>query len=108
MRLSWTRPGLARLPAGYSPSSSNSWRAKKQSVTSCVGALRKPRKKKFRPTKPLEWWLGRVFIRAAIRFVGLVPYRLLDRPGALLGDAGYFLMPRYRRVALRNLQRAFG
>src|SRR5437016_2801640 len=65
-------------------------------------------KKRARPTKPLEWWLSRRAMEGLGAIVRRMPFERLDRVGGVLGDLAYAAMPRYRRVALRNLRRAFG
>lgn len=65
-------------------------------------------KKRRRVTRRLELWLGRVFLRTVAGMVRLLPHRALYAVGSVIGAACYAAMPRYRRVALANLRRAFG
>jgi Kdo2-lipid IVA lauroyltransferase/acyltransferase len=59
-------------------------------------------------TKPLEWWGTRQLIRL-LNLVGrCTPRSFLTPLGRFLGMAAYYTMPRYRKVAHGNLQRAYG
>lgn len=68
----------------------------------------KPRKKKKRLTRPLEGWLTWAVVRSIGSVVRALPHSVLGRWGDFLGRICYRSMPRYRRVALANLRRAFG
>jgi KDO2-lipid IV(A) lauroyltransferase len=69
--------------------------------------LREQRKQK-RFTQPLEWWLSWRFLQGLVLLLRGIPFRHLHRLGNLLGTLAYYGMPRYRRVAHRNLRLAFG
>src|SRR5262245_25928407 len=77
------------------------------SKASSSGPSIERRRKRPRPTKPLEWWLSRRALEGLGAVVRRMPFERLDRIGGALGDLAYATMPRYRRVALRNLHRCF-
>lgn len=59
-------------------------------------------------SKPIEWWLTRQMLRT-LSFTGrCLPRRGFAVLGRGVGMAAFRLMPRYRKVALGNLRRAFG
>jgi len=62
---------------------------------------------KGRWTKPLEWWLTRRFVSALNLLGRVLPRRSLGPLGRSLGALVWWSMPRYRTVALANLERAF-
>src|SRR5687767_2896955 len=63
---------------------------------------------KGRWSKPLEWWVSRQLVQA-LNFAGMLAPRTASRPiGRALGLIAYFGMPRYRKVAIANLRRAYG
>jgi KDO2-lipid IV(A) lauroyltransferase len=59
-------------------------------------------------TKPFEWWLTRQFVRGLSLTGRLLPDRAFGPLGRTVGRLAWTAMPRYRRVALANLERAFG
>jgi Kdo2-lipid IVA lauroyltransferase/acyltransferase len=59
-------------------------------------------------TKPLEWWATRQLVRSLNLLGSILPRRCLAPLGRCLGVVAYHAMPRYRKVALGNLRRAFG
>jgi KDO2-lipid IV(A) lauroyltransferase len=59
-------------------------------------------------SKPIEWWLTRQVIGTVILSGRVLPRRALTPLGRWMGRQCYRQMPRYRRVALENLRRAFG
>lgn len=78
---------------------------------STVAQLRReelPPKPAPRRTKPLEWWATRQLLRT-LKLIGRVmPDPVLAAMGRGLGVAAYRTMRRYREVAHRNLERAYG
>src|SRR5262245_16900827 len=77
------------------------------SKASSSGPSIERRKKRPRPTKPLEWWLSCRALEGLGAVVRRVPFERLGQIGGALGDLAYAAMPRYRRVALRNLRCCF-
>jgi lauroyl/myristoyl acyltransferase len=65
-------------------------------------------KPKGRWTKPFEWWATRQTLRGLRGFGRVIPRATLAPMGRSLGALAYRTMPRYRKVALSNLHRAFG
>jgi Kdo2-lipid IVA lauroyltransferase/acyltransferase len=61
-----------------------------------------------RRTKSLELWLSRHFLHTLVGLTQCLGHRSATALGAGLGELSYHLFPRYRRVALANLRRAFG
>ena len=59
-------------------------------------------------TKPFEWWLTRQLVQGLSLAGRCLPRRALAPLGRALGMAAFHAMPRYRKVALANLKRAFG
>lgn len=59
-------------------------------------------------TKPFEWWLTRQLVRGLSGVGRCLPQSAIRPIGRALGMAAYRTQPRYRRVALANLERAFG
>ncbi len=74
----------------------------------CGAALAEKRKKRGRPTRPLEGWLAWRILGGLAGGLRRLPYERLAPVGRVVGDLCWALMPRYRRVALANLRRAFG
>lgn len=63
---------------------------------------------KRRCSKPLEWWVSRQLVQG-LNLIGRITPRAAPEPlGKALGLLAYTSMPRYRRVALANLRRAYG
>ena len=56
----------------------------------------------------MELWLSRQFLQGLVALAQRRSQRSALALGAGLGGMSYHLFPRYRRVALANLQRAFG
>jgi KDO2-lipid IV(A) lauroyltransferase len=82
-------------------------------MTSNASSENEPRRGEDKPagrrwTKPLEWWLTRRFIRALELAGRVTPRAALVPLGRSLGILAYRTMPRYRKVALANLRRAYG
>jgi Kdo2-lipid IVA lauroyltransferase/acyltransferase len=61
-----------------------------------------------RKTKPLEQWLSRQVLEGLVRLTQRMRRKSALALGASIGSAAYYLFPRYRRVALANLTRAYG
>jgi KDO2-lipid IV(A) lauroyltransferase len=61
-----------------------------------------------RRTKPIELWLSRQFLQTLLALTQRMGHRSALALGAGLGEMSYHLFPRYRRVTLANLRRAFG
>lgn len=59
-------------------------------------------------SKPLEWWLTRQLVLTLNGVGRLLPRQALPPIGRALGMAAFHAMPRYRKVALSNLRRAYG
>lgn len=69
---------------------------------------RKPGAPPPRWSKPIEWWLTRQLVRTLSVIGRCLPAKALRPIGRALGMAAYRTQPRYRKVALANLERAFG
>lgn len=68
----------------------------------------KPNPKRYSLRKRLSWRLEYLGYRFMEAILALVPLPMIDRTGSALGFLFYYLSPRYRRLALRNLRLAFG
>src|SRR5688572_8459516 len=98
------------MPSSPSPSAS----AAPIDMTA-AGTLRLPPERalptpapKGRWSKPLEWWVSRQLVHA-LNFAGMMAPKTAPKPiGRALGLLAYSGMPRYRKVAIANLRRAYG
>lgn len=103
-------PGGASMPSSSSPASAAPIEI---TVTRTVPipperALPTSAPSKGRWSKPLEWWVSRQVFQA-LNYAGmLAPKRAPTPIGRALGLLAYSGMPRYRKVAIANLRRAYG
>jgi KDO2-lipid IV(A) lauroyltransferase len=67
-----------------------------------------PTEKPVRWSKPLERWATRQLIVVLAAVGRITPRGALASMGRGLGNLAWHAMPRYRRVALANLERAYG
>lgn len=61
-----------------------------------------------RPTKQLELWASRQFARGLLAVGGAIPDGAIPALGAGVGRLLYAAIPSWRRIARKNLDRAFG
>ena len=64
--------------------------------------------RRFPLTKRISWRFEYAGYRVMAAALSIIPFSIIDRAGATIGFFFYFLSPRYRALAIRNLRIAYG